>query len=98
MDKAQRRQELQNQAWIGDAVLELYARAKILREHGALDDALAQTLCSNQFLTAFGEPTAVEAQIGRVYLESGLDAAFAWIESNILPLYNRQQEKKRKRA
>jgi len=94
MDKA----ELQRQAWIGDSVLELYARLKILREDGRLDAERAKSICSNQFLSAFGEPTAVEAQIGRAYQEGGIDNAFRWIDTNLMPLYERQQEKKRRRA
>ena len=94
MDKS----ELHKQAWIGDAVLELYVRLKILREDGRLDAEKAQSICSNQFLTAFGEPTSVEAQIGRAYLEGGIEGAFDWITAHLIPLYERQQEKKRRRA
>ena len=34
----------------------------------------------NQFLSGVGEPTRVEAAIGRIYNQDGLEAAFAHIE------------------
>ncbi len=84
-------------AWIGDAVLALYARLKILREYGQVDGEKCKRLTSNQFLAAFGEPTRVEAQIGRAYAKDGLAAAFGWIEQNLLPLFERQEENRKKR-
>ncbi len=54
-------------------------------------------MTSNQFLTAFGEASEVEAEIGRVYAKDGLDAAFAWIEARILPVFERQEENRRNR-
>ncbi len=98
MGKGGRQDALQCEAWIGDAVLELYARLKILREDGRPDGDKAQSICSNQFLTAFGEPTSVEAEIGRAYGTGGIDAAFGWIEKNLMPLYERQQQKKLRKA
>lgn len=95
---AQRAQDQRDQAWIGDAVLALYARLKILREDGTLDGEKAVRMSSNQFLAAFGEPTAVEAAIGRVFASDGLDAAFAHIERTIIPLFTRQEEKRQRRA
>jgi hypothetical protein len=92
-DRAQR-----DQAWIGDAVLALYARLKILREDGTLDGEKAVRMSSNQFLAAFGEPTAVEAAIGRVFESDGLDAAFAHIESTFIPLFTRQEEKRLRKS
>ena len=83
-----------NDAWIGDAVLSLYARAKILRETGMVDGAKCAQLTSNHFLASFGEPTRVEAEIGRIYQQEGLEAAFHWIEERLLPLYRRQEEKR----
>jgi hypothetical protein len=93
-----RRKALRDQAWIGDAVLALYARLKILREDGTLDGEKAVRMSSNQFLAAFGEPTAVEAAIGRVFETDGLDAAFAYIESTLIPLFTRQEEKRLRKA
>ena len=89
-----RDQALRDQAWIGDAVLTLYARLKILREDGRLDGEKAARMSSNQFLAAFGEPTAVEAGIGRIYALDGLEAAFSHIESSFIPLFNRQEQKR----
>jgi hypothetical protein len=88
---------LRDEAWIGDAVLALYARLRILREDGRLDGEKAIRMSSNRFLAALGEPTAVEAAIGRVYAGSGLDAAFAHIECTIAPLFAKQ-EQRRERA
>ncbi len=79
------------EAWIGDAVLLLYARRKVLDHVGKLDAAMCARLTSNQFLSSFGEPTKVEAEIGRVYQQSGLEAAFFWIEERLLPLFQRQE-------
>jgi hypothetical protein len=87
-------QHLRAEAWIGDAVLALYARLKILREDGRLDGAKAARMSSNQFLGALGEPTAVEAAIGRAYQAHGLEAAFAHIEASIAPLFARQEAKR----
>ena len=86
------------EAWIGDAVLALYARLKILREDGAIDGPKSIRMSSNQFLAAFGEPTAVEAAIGRVYERSGLAAAFTHIESKLMPLFTKQEEKRARKA
>ncbi len=91
-------QVLRDQAWIGDAVLALYARLKILREDGTLDGEKAVRMSSNQFLAALGEPTAVEAAIGRVFERDGLDAAFAHIEDVILPLFLKQEEKRQRKV
>ena len=73
-------------------MLLLYARRKILVDVGKLDAAICARLTSNQFLSSFGEPTKVEAEIGRVYEQAGLDAAFLWIEERLLPLFKRQEE------
>lgn len=82
---------------MGDAVLSLYVREKILREDRKLDGEKSVRMTSNQFLAAFGEPSEVEAAIGRVYTADGLAAAFAWIEQQLLPTFERQEEKRRKR-
>jgi hypothetical protein len=78
-------------AWIGDAVLTLYARLKILREDGKVDGEKCKRLTSNQFLGSFGEPTKVEAQVGRAYARHGLEAAFQWIDRQLLPLFEKQE-------
>ena len=84
-------------AWIGDAVLTLYARLKILRETGRVDGERSKRLTSNQFLGTFGEPTKVEAEIGRVYAREGLEAAFQWIDLHLLPLFDRQEENRKRK-
>lgn len=86
------------EAWIGDAVLELYARLRILGASGRVDGEAAIRMTSNQFLSGFGEPTEVEARIGRVYQSEGLAGAFAWIETEMIPLFERQEEKRRARG
>jgi len=96
VNSASRRQILE-EAWMGDAVLSLYVREKILREDRKLDGEKSVRMTSNQFLAAFGEPSEVEAAIGRVYTADGLTAAFAWIERQLLPTFERQEEKRRKR-
>lgn len=82
-------------AWIGDAVLTLYARAKVLREQGQIDANLCVRMTSNQFLNSLGEPSRVEAKIGEVYEREGLAAAFDWIDGVILPMFERQEAKRR---
>ena len=88
-----REEQLRSEAWIGDAVLGLYARRRILRQDGRIDAEKCHRLTSNQFLSAFGEPTAVEAAIGRVYEQQGLDAAFAHIEALLVPAFEKREEK-----
>lgn len=92
------REQTLQEAWIGDAVLCLYARLKILREDSVIDGAKAQRLTSNQFLSVLGEPNEMEAELGRVYLRDGLDAAFRWIEARLMPVYERQESNRRKRS
>lgn len=82
-------------AWIGDAVLALFARQFVLRERNAMDGEWFTRLTSNEFLSAFGNPTRVEASIGRLYQEGGLDAAFGWMNENLLPLFRKQIANKR---
>lgn len=83
-------------AWLGDAVLSLFARAWILREGRGMDPLKLAALTSNQFLSCFGNPTIVESEIGQVYQEKGLEAAFAKIETEFVPLFLKQWKKKEK--
>jgi len=79
---------LRDEAWIGDAVLALFARQWILDNPPPAQLSRTEAfkkITTNEFLSSFGEPTAVEAHIGRIYQTDGLDAAFAWIAENILP-------------
>ena len=78
-------------AWTGDAVLSLFAREWILRHHGRLDSALFAALTCNSFLSALGNPTRVEAGIGALYREQGLEAATRWMQEHLVPLFEKQQ-------
>ena len=84
------------EAWVGDAVLALYVREWILREHKALDGAQFTRFTSNGFLRALGNPTTVEAEIGVIYREEGLEAAFTHIEEKLLPIFLRQEKVREK--
>lgn len=75
-------------AWLGDAVLGLFAREFILARFGGMDAEIFAALTSNQFLSTIGRPTAVEAEIGRLYRDQGLPGAFAWLEAQLLPRYS----------
>jgi hypothetical protein len=97
MNAASRRRKILEQAWIGDAVLSLYARSRILQADGAVDSAKFERMTSNRFLATRGEPSEVEAEVGRVYDAEGLDAAFSWIEQELMPLFDRQEEKRLRR-
>jgi len=77
-------------AWIGDAVLALFARQWVLQERGRMDGEWFTRLTSNDFLGCIGNPTSVEAKIGRIYRERGITEAFAWIAMELLPLFQRQ--------
>lgn len=84
--------EEQADAWVGDAVLGLYVRELILREDRFLDGEKFSRFTSNSLLSDLGNPTAVEAEIGRVYKQSGLEAGFQHIEANILPVMLRREK------
>jgi len=77
-------------AWVGDAVLALFARQFVLRERRSMDGEWFTRLTSNEFLSAFGNPTRVEAAIGNRYLDGGLEAAFAWMDAELIPLFRKQ--------
>ena len=68
------------EAWVGDAVLALYVRRWILKEHGKMMGEMFVRFTSNDFLSRKGNPTAVEAEIGRIYEAEGEQVAFSWIE------------------
>lgn len=89
----QRQRRLLEEAWVGDAVLTLFARRYILAQEGTINNDRATRMTSNRFLEAVGNATAVEAQIGRIYETEGLAAAFAWIESELLPLHEKQERR-----
>jgi hypothetical protein len=87
------RQE-QELAWLGDAVLALWARERILREHGGLVTEVFLAMTSNAFLQSLGRPTRVEAEVGLVYRDKGLAAAFEYLEARVLPAYEAQEAKR----
>ncbi len=91
------REDPKADAWIGDAVLTLYARLRILKQDGTVDGDKCRRMTSNQFLSVFGDPTSLEAQLGRVYTRDGLNAAFTWIEVKLMPTFERQEENRAKR-
>jgi dsRNA-specific ribonuclease len=77
-------------AWVGDAVLALFARQFVLRERASMDGQWFMKMTSNEFLSAFGNPTRVEASIGKLYQEQGLEAAFAWMDAHLVPVFRKQ--------
>lgn len=82
-------------AWIGDAVLALFARQFVLRERGSMDGEWFTLLTSNDFLSAFGNPTRVEAMIGEIYQNQGLAAAFAWMDAELVPHFRKRLANRR---
>ncbi|MBC2606985.1 hypothetical protein [Pelagicoccus albus] len=86
--------EKRTKAWVGDAVLALYAREWILRQTDIPQterSAVFKAMTCNQFLSSFGQPTQVEADIGIVYETEGLQAAFAYMEERLLPVFMKQR-------
>lgn len=75
------------EAWIGDAVLAIFARQWILENDEKMDGEKFVRFTSNDFLRRFGNPTSVEAKIGRIYTEGGIDAAFKHMNDIILPKF-----------
>jgi hypothetical protein len=88
--------KLRQDAWIGDAVLELYVRSWILKRHGTVDAAMKTRFTCNQFLNCIANPTKVEADIGIIYKSDGLEAAFAWIRERLEPLFEKQEAKRKR--
>jgi len=83
------------EAWIGDAVLALFARRWILTNVRCMDAELFTAMTSNQFLNTISNPTRLESRIGRRFTEEGLEAAFAFIEAEVLPQFLAQTKKVR---
>jgi hypothetical protein len=82
-------ERIREEAWIGDAVLALFVRDWLLsvsnREMSLAERAaLFELFTSNQFLSSFGEPTRVEAEIGRTYQSAGIVEAFSFIKTKFL--------------
>ena len=92
--KSQAIKTLREDAWIGDAVLELLIRQWVLNQGRGVDAERKKQLTCNQFLSALGPPTEVEARVGILYQQQGLEAAKAFIEQELLPRHE-QQERRR---
>ena len=88
--KEEELRKVREAAWVGDAVLALFARQFVLRERKVMDGEWFTRLTSNDFLSAFGNPTRVEASIGALYQNEGLEAAFAWMDASLIPLFRKQ--------
>lgn len=91
MSKSDDLKQLQEDAWLGDAVLEVYARQRVLRERGGIDEEMRKNLTRNSFLNCIANPTVAEANIGRRFRAGGLDAAWAWIAEHLEPVFAKQE-------
>ncbi len=94
--KANAEERLRQDAWLGDAVLELYVREWILLRENRVDAEMKRRFTCNEFLNCLGVPTKVEARIGVVYQEQGLQAAFHLIEQELEPLFLKQEAKRKR--
>lgn len=93
--------EKREKAWVGDSVLGLYAREWILRQADidvAERSEVYKAMTSNHFLSALGQPTAMEAEIGMVYETEGLARAFAFIEEKFMPVFLKQRRNRSKQG
>jgi len=88
----------QELAWIGDAVLGLFARNWILEKEQKMDAEMFTRMTSNNFLNSLGNPTKVEARIGLIFNNEGLEHAFCHIENSLLPLFLKQEKKRIRQA
>jgi dsRNA-specific ribonuclease len=95
MNSKLRRKSVLEDAWLGDAVLALFARGRILASGRGIDNEKAIRMTSNRFLSILGDASEVEARIGVLYKEQGLDAAFSFIESEIEPLFLKGELKRK---
>jgi hypothetical protein len=95
------RQRIQDDSWIGDAVLALLAREWILAQpHVAPAERsdCFRNITSNQFLAALGNPSLIEAEIGLAYKNGGLAAANRYFLEKLVPLFEKQQRNRSRRA
>ena len=88
----------QELAWVGDAVLGLFARKWILEKEKKMNAKMFTRMTSNIFLNGFGNPTKVEAEIGLIFNNEGLEKAFNHIEESLLPLFLKQEKKRIRQA
>jgi len=79
-------------------VLALFAREWILRDGKGVDAERFTRMTSNQSLGNLGNPTEIEARIGRCYQESGLSAAFGMVERELLPAFLNQEANRLRKA
>ncbi|MGE9268635.1 MAG: hypothetical protein ACQKBY_11100 [Verrucomicrobiales bacterium] len=86
------------EAWVGDAVLALFAREWLLETGGKIDGEAFIRFTTNDFLRKVGNPTSVEAEIGRVYQANGLQAGFTHIREKLLPLFEQGEKIRVRRA
>lgn len=93
MGSKERQRKILEEAWVGDAVLSLYARRRILEEGRGIDNEKAIRMTSNKFLQITGEASEVEARIGRLYETEGLGPAFEWIETTLVPVFEKQERR-----
>jgi dsRNA-specific ribonuclease len=91
-------ESLRQEAWIGDAVLELYARRWVLQDTNQRDADRKVRFVRNSFLSHLGQPTRIEAEIGRRYRKEGLDAAFDWIALHLQELFAKQEANRARAA
>jgi hypothetical protein len=94
--KAVEEEQLRQDAWLGDAVLELYVREWVLKRERNVDAEMKRRFTCNDFLNCLGAPTKVEARIGVVYQEKGLAAAFEFVEKELEPLFLKQEANRRR--
>ena len=88
-------EEKRNLAWVGDAVLALFARRWILQKTNIPKKERAevfQAMTSNEFLSHFGEPTKIEYEIGILFENGGLSEANNYIETYLLPNFVKKQK------
>ncbi len=84
-------EERRASAWLGDAVLALWARDWLRRTGRNLDQTAFTRLTSNQFLSALGQPDAVEAWIGQTFAQQGFPAVSEMLDAFLLPIFHRQE-------
>ena len=68
-----------------------------LDHHGKVNAETKRRLTCNQFLNCVGNPTHVEEDIGVIYQQEGLEAAFAWIRQHLEPLFLKQETNRARR-
>jgi len=88
----------QEQAWIGDALLGLFARDWILKREKKIDAEMFKHMTSNNFLNNIGNPTKIEAKIGRIYKNQGYTKVLDYLEKELIPVFLKQEKKRIRKA